>query len=170
MEGLALHGANNERERMASPAGKKAASELGFQRILVPIDFSKTSLQALRQAASFGERFSATVILLHVVEKAPFMSDMANVPLAMSDKALAERAAVELDLLAKRELAPETPFETKVKSGKSYKEINDAAKSLKADLIIISTHGHTGLKHTLMGSTAERVVRHAPCPVLVVRK
>jgi len=57
-----------------------------------------------------------------------------------------------------------------VRTGKAFNEINQVASELKADLIVISTHGYTGLKHTLLGSTAERVVRHAPCAVLVVRK
>jgi nucleotide-binding universal stress UspA family protein len=56
-----------------------------------------------------------------------------------------------------------------VRNGTAFDEIVRAAGSLRADLIIIATHGYTGLKHVLMGSTAERVVRHAPCPVLVVR-
>jgi nucleotide-binding universal stress UspA family protein len=56
-----------------------------------------------------------------------------------------------------------------VRYGRSYSEITDAARTLKSDLIIISTHGYTGLKHAFLGSTTERVVRHAKCPVLVVR-
>ena len=57
-----------------------------------------------------------------------------------------------------------------VRVGRSFHEIATAARSRKADLIIISTHGYTGVKHALLGSTTERVVRHAPCPVLVVRQ
>jgi nucleotide-binding universal stress UspA family protein len=57
-----------------------------------------------------------------------------------------------------------------VRYGTPFAEITDAARTLKADLIILTTHGYTGLKHVFMGSTAERVVRHAPCPVLTVRE
>jgi nucleotide-binding universal stress UspA family protein len=57
-----------------------------------------------------------------------------------------------------------------VRFGRSFHEIAAAARTLKADLIIISTHGYTGLKHAVLGSTTERVVRHASCPVLVVRQ
>jgi len=53
--------------------------------------------------------------------------------------------------------------------GRPYVEITEAARDTKADMILLATHGHTGLKHVLLGSTAERVVRHAPCPVLTVR-
>ena len=59
---------------------------------------------------------------------------------------------------------------TVVDYGRSFQLIVDSARMLKVDLIIISTHGYTGLKHVLLGSTTERVVRHAPCPVLVVRE
>jgi nucleotide-binding universal stress UspA family protein len=141
-----------------------------MKQILVPIDFSRTSIEALRQAEIFAEKFGASLMLLHVVEKAPFMSDMRNVPLAMSEDEVAEKAKVDLTLLAKRELKEKTTHQINVRVGKAYHEINEAAKELRADLIVISTHGYTGLKHTLLGSTTERVVRHAPCPVLVVRK
>jgi nucleotide-binding universal stress UspA family protein len=57
-----------------------------------------------------------------------------------------------------------------VRHGRAFQEIAEAARSLPADLIIIATHGYTGIKHALLGSTTERVVRHAPCPVLVVRE
>jgi nucleotide-binding universal stress UspA family protein len=68
------------------------------------------------------------------------------------------------------EIEPKLLQKTLVREGRSFHEIADAARTLKVDLIIISTHGHTGLKHALLGSTTERVVRHAPCPVLVVRE
>ena len=60
--------------------------------------------------------------------------------------------------------------EALVRAGQPYYEITTAAKELDVDLIVITTHGRTGLKHALLGSTAERVVRHAPCPVLTVRE
>jgi universal stress protein A len=157
---------------MATTDTKKTrvtSATLEFKRILVPTDFSKTSLLAVRRAKTFARRFDAAIVLLHVIEKAPFISDMGNVAIALSDKEMVERAAIQLNVLARREFEPEIPFETKVKFGRPFQEINESAKTLKADLIVISTHGYTGLKHTLLGSTAERVVRHAPCDVLVVR-
>ena len=75
----------------------------------------------------------------------------------------------DLEALSTRFIDPGVQTNWIVKHGKSYQEIVKAAKKLKADMIVISTHGYTGLKHTIMGSTAERVVRHAPCPVLVLR-
>ena len=76
----------------------------------------------------------------------------------------------KLEVLVKEKaINPDLVEKTLVRQGRSFHEIADAARTLQVDLIIISTHGYTGLKHALLGSTTERVVRHAPCPVLVVR-
>jgi universal stress protein A len=144
--------------------------QLKPRKILVPIDFSGRSKEALPYAALYAEQFRASICLVHVVEPAPFMSDLQDVPIALSDKQVAQKARTDLEALAVEELAPAIPVEQVVRTGKPYYEIIEAAKELKADLIILSTHGYTGLKHTLLGSTAERVVRHAHCPTLVVRK
>jgi nucleotide-binding universal stress UspA family protein len=127
------------------------------------------SIGALRYAAQFAERNGASLCLLHVVEPAPFTAGMQGVPLAISDKELAPRSEHDLKLLAEREVKPSITARTKVLIGKAHHQIVEAAAEMKVDLIIVSTHGYTGLKHTLLGSTAERVVRHAPCAVLVVR-
>src|SRR5687767_2777463 len=100
-----------------------------MKRILVPIDFSKTSIEALRQAEIFAEKFGASLVLLHAVEKAPFMADMQNVPLAMSDEQIADKANVDLTLLGRRELKEKTAFEVQVRNGKAHQEITEAAKA-----------------------------------------
>jgi len=108
--------------------------------------------------------------LLHVVEPIA-MPDFANFPLLMENDRVARVFRTKLDLLCKREaIKPRLIEKTLVRFGKPFQEICDAARGLKVDLIVISTHGYTGLKHAVLGSTAERVVRHAPCPVLVVRE
>ena len=77
----------------------------------------------------------------------------------------------ELERVVKQAgVSPKLIEKTLVRFGRSFHEIADAARTLKVDLIVIATHGYTGLKHALLGSTTERVVRHAPCPVLVVRE
>ena len=76
----------------------------------------------------------------------------------------------ELDTLAKKTIEPEILKEVLVDVGTAFEVITNVAHDCQADLIVITTHGYTGIKHVFMGSTAERVVRHAPCPVLVVRK
>ena len=160
-------------KRKANQAGLTSTQpslKLIPKKVLVPVDFSKTSLDAWTYALEYAAQFGADLMLLHVVEPAPFMADLANVPMALSDREAAQTAALRLDEIAPEDSTRASPIKKLVRIGRAYQEIIEAAKKERADLIIIATHGYTGLKHTLLGSTAEKVVRHAPCPVLVVRK
>jgi nucleotide-binding universal stress UspA family protein len=139
------------------------------QKILVPIDFSDNSKVALPYAVQYATQFGARIFLLYVVEPAPFLTDLRDVPTALSDKQVALMARTDLEAIAALEIDAAVPVEQFVKLGKAYQEIVALAEEAKVDLIIMATHGYTGLKHTLLGSTTERVVHHAPCPVLVVR-
>jgi nucleotide-binding universal stress UspA family protein len=140
-------------------------------KILVPIDFSDCSKKALQYAVPFAKQFGATITLLHVVHViyigGPEFAALDYPPIEVdlrksAEKQLAELAATEVQLQA--------AGGTLVRIGQEVVEIVGAAKELESDLIIISTHGRTGLNHVLMGSVAENVVRLAPCPVLVVRE
>jgi universal stress protein A len=147
------------------------ASPLKLKEILVPIDFSLPSMKALRYALPMAENFGARITLLHVVE-----------PMIQPDELVAPSEIVEvrsarvksawqkLETLGHQTIKPAIDSDTVVEVGRPYEEIVAAAKARKTDLIIMATRGHTGLKHLLVGSTAERVVRHAPCPVLTVRE
>ena len=140
-----------------------------MESILVPIDFSATSKKALVYATRMAEQFGAKVILLHVVE--PIATpDLAYHPLMLEPEKAKQAAKEGLDKLC-RQLRLSAPLldRTMVRFGTPFAEITGAARTLKVDLIVLTTHGYTGLKHVFMGSTAERVVRHAPCPVLTVR-
>jgi nucleotide-binding universal stress UspA family protein len=159
---------------MAKRSGVEAAREerkgvFNVRTVLVPVDFSENAEAAVQYAGELARAFGAKVHLLHVVEPASFVNDLRNVPFTLSDKQLEATATTDLDALATRFIDPEVKTSWAVKRGKGYQEIVKAAKQLRADMIVISTHGYTGLKHTIMGSTSERVVRHAPCPVLVLR-
>jgi nucleotide-binding universal stress UspA family protein len=145
-------------------------SPLKLRSILVPIDFSKPSKKALAYAIPFAEQFGAKITLLFVVE--PVVTpDLGFFPLAMEDDRVIEGATARLNSLCKQaDLDPKLLDQPLVRHGSAFHEIVDAARSLKVDLIIVSTRGYSGLKHILLGSTTERVVRHAPCPVLVVRE
>jgi len=148
---------------------RAAAAPLAMNRILVPVDFSESSALALAQATALAQQTGGSIILLHVVE----------ISYAYADVAVFDQAALERDLLAGAEQRLEqmaascetdgVPAKHIVRSGRSPHVIADVAASERVDLIIISTHGYTGLKHVLLGSTAENVVRCAPCPVLVLR-
>jgi len=109
--------------------------------------------------------------VLNVVEPVATPDFAKSFPLAMeNDKAMAKSKRHLERVVRDLEIEPALMEKILVRYGRSFNEIADAARMLKANLIIISTHGYTGLKHALLGSTTERVVRHAPCPVLVVRE
>jgi nucleotide-binding universal stress UspA family protein len=140
-----------------------------IKRVVVPVDFSEASRQALRYAAAFARRINAGLILLHVI--APL-----NVPrrLALEMDRLQleslERAKSSLEELAEREIGHGQAINTRVVAGRVFERIVRLAGEVESDLIIIGTHGAGGVKRLLLGSTAENVVRHAPCPVLIVRE
>ncbi|HEY5893163.1 MAG TPA: universal stress protein, partial [Chthoniobacterales bacterium] len=140
---------------------------LELKSILVPIDFSEISRSALEYAVPFAKRFGAKITLLHAIAPLPYPSELAFAPNreAFPIQPLEEKLAD----LAKQAVDSELLNETRVDMGEPFEVISKVARESKVDLIIITTHGYTGLKHVFLGSTAERVVRHAPCPVLVVR-
>jgi nucleotide-binding universal stress UspA family protein len=140
------------------------------RRILVPVDFSEPSAKALQYAASFARQFDAKISVIHACPVPYYPAEFGGFPTVMPvDEPPTKAIQHRLEEDFRRAIPAEMRGRTLLRSGAAFDEICKAAKSLKADLIIIATHGHTGLKHALLGSTAERVVRHAPCPVLVVR-
>lgn len=143
-----------------------------IKKILVPIDFSNYSKNALRYAVDFAKHFDAKILLIYVVEPMIYPADfsMGQVSIPSMDIDMNERARDELNNLAKSDITKGADVETIIKSGKPFVEINETATEKDIDLIIISTHGHTGVEHMLFGSTAEKVVRKAPCPVLTLRE
>jgi nucleotide-binding universal stress UspA family protein len=141
-----------------------------LKSILVPIDFSAESEKALAYAVPFARQFGARLTVLHVVEPVAMPDFARSFPLTIeNDKVMAECKGHLQRIVKDLKIEPALMEKTLVRTGRSFNEIAEAARTLKADLIIISTHGYAGLKHALLGSTTERVVRHAPCPVLVVR-
>jgi universal stress protein A len=139
------------------------------KRILAPVDFSEFSDRALRYALSFAQRFNAELVLVHVVEAFPidFLMGIKSVKQANEWQLQQARTHLRklcLELTADRRISAESV----VKFGKPFNEIVEVAKDRGIDLIIIGTHGYTGLKHIQLGSTAEMVVRYAPCPVVVL--
>jgi len=137
-----------------------------LKEILVPIDFSRTALQALNYAVPLAKQFGARITLVHVVELPRLTPGIEYIGIDASESRLLEKKLKEV---ARRALPPGVNFDVVVQLGSGYDTIVSVARERKVDLIVITTHGYTGLKHVLMGSTAEQVVRHAPCPVLVVR-
>ena len=144
---------------------------LNLKKILVPIDFSDMSKQAFQYALRFAEQFRCEIVLLHVVEPETVI---AGTPLAVDVFAQLEddmaAAKAELAALAASSRDRLNSVASVVRSGHAPNEITKAAKDLDVDLIMIATHGYTSWRHLCIGSTAERVVRAAPCSVFVVRE
>lgn len=157
-------------QRDESLLAKADASLLHLKNILVPVDFSDCSKKVLAYALPFAQQFGATLSLIHVV--APYY--------AVDPYGLTQYERIEEELRAtgkqklKELIAQEVPSSITTNSlilnGRPGTEIVEAAQKLQADLIIIATHGFTGFKHIVCGSTAEYVVRNAHCPVLTVRQ
>lgn len=145
--------------------------ESQIKKILVPVDFSDYSKNALRYAYTLAKDFASKLYVIYVIEPVIYPADfsMGQFALPSLDAEVSIKASEELENLVKSELGCDIDCQTIVKTGKPFVEINDTAAELDIDLIIIASHGHTGVEHILFGSTAEKVVRKAPCPVLTIR-
>ncbi len=146
---------------------------LNLTRILAPTDFSEHSSHALQYAAGMARQFGAKLLLLHVVSSDALVSiSKAHVPPHPMDQVY-EDLAQEIREQYTAHVAPQTrktlEAEMLVLPGEPSQEILRAAKLKAVDLIVMATHGRTGLSHALMGSVTEKVVRKAPCPVLSIR-
>jgi len=131
--------------------------------ILVPLDFSGKSRQALRYAIPIAQRFSARIHLVHV------LPDPGKVP--VDDRRRRHLAALKrLGQMAAQLLPPRLQAGNAVLFGKPAEAILSLARQNAIDLVVLTTKGRTGLARALVGSTAEHIMRHAPCPVLSVRR
>lgn len=152
------------------PREKNEKRELRFDRILVPIDFSACSLKGLDYAKGLARQFGARLVLLNSVA---FQYYITSDEYALYDLPLLMQQAEKTSRRQMRDLIRETDWEgievqASLQIGHAGQQICARAVEDDADLIVTSTHGTTGFKHILVGSTAEYVVRHASCPVLVV--
>lgn len=152
--------------------GARLGSRPGtFKTLLVPTDFSTESEAAYRQALELAEQFDGSVHLLHVVEKRT-LTALDSHPLMPPEKSLIAKAKSKLVAFAKHgsEGHPVVPVFPLAKMGDPWRDIVQTARARGVGAIVIGTRGCTGLREVLLGSVAERVVRHAPCTVIVVRE
>lgn len=151
-------------------SAEASASPFRIRNILVPIDFSECSKKALRYAIPFAKEHRATLTLLYVVTPSYAMGEASSIEYGQLMAEMRASGDRQLAALAVDEVRGRVRTDTLIRVGSASSEILSVAKGLAVDMVIISTHGYTGLKHTIMGSVAEHVVRKAPCPVLVVRE
>lgn len=170
MSELTLELTNETKSLQAPPAAEQhRAPAISLKRILVTTDFSACSKVALRYAAALAQGFGAEILLIHVVPTV-MPADLSHRGLTAEEKRLIRGAKDLLPFVRKAELDSTLPVEVQVLNGTPADEICKAAKENACDVIVIATHGNTGLKHFWLGSVAEKVARYAPCPVLVVRE
>lgn len=144
-----------------------------IERVLFPTDFSKYSDYALDYALDFAEKYGAELIILHVASPPAYpMSPETFIP-DYSPEKIAEQiereAEEKIDQMIKERVKGRVACRKIVLTGTAFKEIVDTVKELGVNLIVMATHGRTGLSYVFMGSVAEKVVRKATCPVLTIK-
>lgn len=145
---------------------------MGFHKILCPIDFSAGSRIALTSAAELARASNAPLVLLYVSERSPWqaMTGFQLVPEVVERVAASEQTELAAWQTAAKELGV-ADVSSRLVTGTPWDRIVAMARDDRAiDLIVMGTHGRTGLEHALIGSVAEKTIRHAPCSVFVVRK
>lgn len=142
-----------------------------FTKILVATDFSDCSVEACAYALTLARKFDASLQIVHVINEPVDLRGfyVPHISFDQLEKEIADGAVSMLDSFCKENLSDFSNFTTTIVSGVPYEEITRTAQEQDASLIVIGTHGRSGLDHLIFGSTAERVVRSAPCPVLTIR-
>ncbi len=145
-----------------------------IDKILVPTDFSDYSDLALKRALDLAEACEAKIYLTYVALDAPDVFKLSKY-IVEGQKKIQEELEKQSEKYFKEQIAkfPEAEkaeIETKVLSGSPYKEILDYQKKIKADMVVIGTHGDTPFEGFFFGSTSSKIIRHATCSVLIVRK
>jgi nucleotide-binding universal stress UspA family protein len=148
--------------------GSVLARPVTLERILVPVDFSDCSLDALQYAVVVAQQAQASLMLLHVLEPVSYGLDF-DLGHFRSREDVRESWTKRLEKLAATHQHPHMPIEYRLRGGFPSDSILDAAKTLPCDLIVMGTHGRRGISHAISGSVAEAVLRKAHCPVIAVR-
>jgi len=141
-----------------------------FTKILCPVDFSEFTEEILAYATELAKKFNAELHVIHVIPNlnyfTPYESFLTPENLVAIEKNITKEVANDFDNLLKN---IDIPVKKVIKSGVVFVEIIDYIKEQGIDLVVMGTHGRSGIEHILIGSVAEKVVRKAPCPVLTIR-
>jgi universal stress protein A len=142
-----------------------------FSTILVAVDFSDSSDNAFQLALSLAKKFNAHLVILHVINEPIDLRGfyVPHISYEKLEEEIAEGAEKMMQSFCRQHIDDFTDFETLITPGMPYEQILSQAEEKGAELIVLGTHGRTGLDHVLFGSTAEKVVRKSKLPVLTVR-
>ena len=143
-----------------------------IKNIIVPTDFSKLSQSAFDYAKDLAEKMESTIHIIYVLEKTPPFLAAKSLDVSEEElmKSMEKEADKHLSKIANLFMEDSSVKIVKVlRKGIDYEEIVNYAKEINADLIVLATHGRTGILHTLLGSVAEKVIRYSKCPVLVIK-
>lgn len=142
-----------------------------FDKILTAIDFSENSELAFDYAVTMATQFNSELTIMHVINEPVDLRGfyVPHISFEQLEKEIEEGAAKMMETFCSTKLGAFTNYKSVLVSGIPYEEITRKAEEIGASLIILGTHGRTGLDHILFGSTAERVVRSAACPVMTIR-
>ncbi len=143
---------------------------INLKRILCPIDHSECSKEALKYAVSFAMKDNAKLYLLHVVDIRTFNESIDAMSKQIPDEETLKQLKIKLLDCIPEEIRDDMNVEALVIQGIPFAEIISTARSNNIDMIVLGSHGRTGIVHMMMGSVSEKVVRKAPCSVLTVKK
>ncbi|MBT5872835.1 MAG: universal stress protein [Candidatus Latescibacteria bacterium] len=156
---------------MTQSTERATTERISLKHIIVPTDFSPLGNYAIEMAIEYAKRYDSDILLMHVM--APYFggteADVMAIPSAYYSRDMMAMLAERLEEIAVTIREKGVDVETHLTMGVPFVEVVKLARSKDTDLIVVSTHGRTGLSHAFLGSTAERIVRKAPCPVLTVR-
>ena len=142
-----------------------------FSTVLVAVDFSDSSDNAFQMALSMAKSFSAKLLILHVINEPVDLRGfyVPHISFEKLEEEIEEGAQKMMESFCRRNLVDFENYASLIVAGLPYEQIIDQAEEKSADLVVLGTHGRSGLDHVLFGSTAEKVVRKSKVPVLTVR-
>jgi nucleotide-binding universal stress UspA family protein len=143
-----------------------------FEKILTAVDFSESSDFAFEYALTLARQFQAELTVMHVINEPVDLRGfyVPHISFEQLEKEIEDGAEKMMEKFCRTKMGDFTRYTTVVVAGIPYEEVLRKARETEASLIVLGTHGRTGIDHLIFGSTAERVVRSAACPVLTIRK
>ncbi|MEN3037843.1 MAG: universal stress protein [Candidatus Kryptonium sp.] len=141
-----------------------------IKKILLPTDLSPASISAFKYAKSLAEKYGASIYVLYILENIPILAIHGlDLTLERVEKNMEENAKQQLEKIVKENLKTKNKVQIFIRKGVVDDEILKFADEKKVDLIVMGTHGRTGIEYTLLGSITEKIVRKAKCPVLTIK-